>query len=80
MTKASNADTKSLVVNLAIEADEFVRLYKGTARDVVARATNGQTVRFPANILRPFVTHDGVRGRFKISFNANGKLIAIDRL
>lgn len=71
--------TSSVVVNLAIDADEFLRLYKGTARDVLARATNGQTVRFPANILRPFVTREGVHGRFKITFNANGKLIAIDK-
>ncbi len=77
---ATNADTRSLVINLAIEADEFVRIYKGTARDVVARATSGQTVRFPANILKPFVAHAGVHGRFKITFNANGKLIAIDKL
>lgn len=79
MHKTNNADTKSLVVNLAIEAEEFVRLYKGTARDVVARAANGQTVRFPANILKPFVAHNGVHGRFKITFNVNGKLIAIDK-
>lgn len=72
--------TKSVVVKLTIEADEFLRLYKGTARDVLARATNGQTVRFPANILRPFVTREGVRGRFKISFDATGKLIAIDKI
>lgn len=76
----ADPETKLLVVKLAIEADEFVRLYKGTARSVVARATNGKTVRFPANILRPFVTRDGVRGRFKITFNASGKLIAIDKL
>ena len=73
-------ERKSVVVKLAIEADEFLRLYKGSARDVLARATNGQTVRFPANILKPFVAHDGVHGRFKITFNVNGKLIAIDKL
>ena len=79
MNKTTSAATKSVVVKLDIKADEFLRLYKGTARDVFATATNGQKVRFPANILRPFVTRDGVRGRFKITFSANGKLIAIDK-
>lgn len=80
MNKTSNTTTKSLVFTLAITPDEFLRLYQGTARNVVTRATNGQTVRFPANILRPFVTRDGVRGRFRISFDAYGKLIAIDKI
>ena len=80
MKKTTNTPTKSLVVKLAIAPDEFVRLYQGSARDVLARATNGQTVRFPANILRSFVTRDGVRGRFRISFDANGKLVAIDKI
>ena len=80
MNKTSNTTTKSLVFTLAITPDEFLRLYQGTARNVVTRATNGQTVRFPANILRPFVTRDGVRGRFRISFDVNGKLISVDKI
>ena len=72
--------TSSLIVPLAIDAEDYLRMYRGTAKDVLARATNGQTIRFPANILRPFVTRDGVHGRFRIHFDARGKFVAIDRL
>lgn len=78
--KTTAGDTRSLMVDLAIDAEEFLRFYKGAARTVVVTAVNGQTVRFPANILKPFVAHNGVHGRFEITFSANGKLIAIDKL
>lgn len=70
----------TVVVDLAIPADEFVRLYRGTARDVHAHTREGRSVRFPANILRPFVTRDGVHGRFRIRFDPRGKFVAIDAL
>ena len=71
---------RSLLINLAISADEFVRLYQGRVTDVVAKASNGQTVRFPANILRPHVLRDGVQGRFRLSFDGAGKFLAIERV
>ncbi len=79
-TNTDTTDTRSLVFTLAITPDEFLRLYQGTVRNVVTKASNGQTVRFPANILRPFVTRDGVQGTFRISFDAKGKLTDIDKL
>ena len=72
-------NSKSVVLDLAISADEFLRLYQGAASQVLARANDGQSVRFPANILRPFVHHDGVHGRFVITFDETGKLLSIDK-
>ena len=62
-----------IVVELAIAADEYVRMYAGTARDVLASATDGRRVRFPASILRPFVGHDGIHGRFEIIYGTDGR-------
>ena len=70
----------SVTLQLSLSADEMLKLYSGSARDVVARAENGQIVRFPAGILRPFVTHGGVQGRFRIRFDAAGRLVDIDRV
>lgn len=67
-----------IVVSLNIPAEEYVRLYTGTVRDVQTHARNGQSVRFPAAILRPFVTRAGVHGDFRIRFDAQGKFVAID--
>lgn len=70
----------SVDLTLTIDAEEFVRLYSGSARDVVARADDGRTVRFPGAILRPHVTRDGIRGRFRIFFDGYGRFVSIDRL
>ena len=69
-----------IIVRLAIDADEFVRLYSGSINQVVARADDGRTVKFPANILRPFVTHDGINGTFKIYFDQQNKFSHIERI
>jgi hypothetical protein len=69
---------QSIDVTLAIDPDEYVRVYAGSARDVVARSDDGRTVRFPADILRRHVTRDGIRGRFRIFFDTSGRFVRID--
>lgn len=70
----------SVTVELYIEPEEFVRLYEGSARTVVARAEDGRTISFPARILRPYVTGDGVRGRFRIEFGSDNRYRSIERI
>jgi len=60
---------QAVVVNLSISRDEYLRVYQGVARTVIARDINGRRIAFPVNVLQPYVTHDGVRGRFKIEFD-----------
>ena len=67
----------AIIVDLAIPADEYVALYKGVVKDVVATARDGRVLRFPANILQRFVTRDGVYGTFTIHFDANNKFQTI---
>lgn len=71
---------RSIVVQLHISSDEFQRLYEGTAKEVVARSIDGLRVRFPANILRPFITHAGISGRFSIHFNNDNRFQGIDKI
>ena len=66
-------------VSLSIAADDYIALYQGNARDVVARAKDGRVVRFPARILQPFVTHQGVHGQFSIRFDMNNRFVGISR-
>lgn len=70
----------SVTLGLSLSADQMLKLYEGSARDVVALDDDGQTVRFPAAILRPYVTHSGVQGRFRIRFDAAGRFAGIERL
>lgn len=67
----------SITVNLAISTQEFARLYRGEARDVICTATDGRTVQFPANVLRQFLTHDGVYGEFELFFSRDNRFTRI---
>ncbi|MBT8422403.1 MAG: DUF2835 domain-containing protein [Gammaproteobacteria bacterium] len=69
------------VVSLQIPADEFRRLYEGSANTVVSRdQVTGRSVRFPANVLRQFVESGGVFGRFEIETDADNRLQTIRRV
>ena len=69
-----------IVVDLRIAADDYLRMYAGTAKSVVARARDGRRVRFPAQALRAFVSHEGITGCFAVDFDENMKLLGISRL
>ncbi len=70
----------SFVLTLDIPAERFRAWYAGAVRDVVARAEDGRRVQFPASALRPFVTHDGVHGRFRLRIDGAQRLISLERL
>ncbi len=71
---------RSILVQLRIGADEFQRLYEGTATEVAARSVDGRRVRFPANILRPFVTHAGIVGTFRIQFDNDNRFQYVEKI
>ena len=71
---------KSIVVSLVISAEEFQRLYQGSAKTVFAQSIDGRNIRFPAAILRPFVLHSGVRGTFQINFDEDNRFHSIQRM
>jgi len=66
-------------VTLHISADAYQRLYRGEARNVVARDSEGRRVQFPALALRRFVTAEGIHGVFLIRVDANHRLVDIQR-
>lgn len=69
-----------LIVDLRISSDEYLKLYRGISKTVSVRARDGRRVRFPANILQPWVSHGGIQGCFCIRFDDAGKLQEIRRL
>ena len=66
-------------VHLNISADEFERVYRGSARNILATDEQRRRIQFPASALRPFVTHEGVRGVFVIRVDTCNKLIDVQR-
>lgn len=71
---------RSITVQLEISVHEFQRLYEGSAQDVNARCLEGRRVRFPAHILRPFVTHSGIKGTFSIHFGEDNRFKSIEKI
>ncbi|PCJ35152.1 MAG: hypothetical protein COA99_14100 [Moraxellaceae bacterium] len=69
-----------VIVSLQIHRDEYLAWYQGAAKMVSANTIDGKSIQFPANILRPFVTHDGVTGTFAIYFDEENKFNEIKRL
>jgi hypothetical protein len=69
-----------VVLPIRLSADEYLKYYRGSARNVYARDLQGRVVQFPANLLQRFVTKDGIDGVFEITITAAGKLVDIRRV
>ncbi len=65
------------IVELAISKQELLKYYRGAASQISAVATDGQTILFPVTAIQPFVTHEGVFGRFQLQVNSQGRLLKI---
>lgn len=65
---------------LAITADKYLAYYKGIARDIVVRSEDNRNIKFPADAIRKFLTHEGIIGLFEIQFDENNKLIKIIKI
>jgi hypothetical protein len=65
---------------LNISAEEYLRYYRGEARFVSIRGHDGRRVQFPAERLRPFVRHDGVRGQFVLRFDGQHRFVEMQRI
>lgn len=65
---------------LRISRDEMLRYYGGQAAAVQARSEDGRQVRFPANVLRPFITAAGVDGRFLLRVDAHNRVLGLERI
>ena len=71
---------RTVIVDITITADEFVKQYQVSNAVVSTFSRDGRSVRFPANILQRFITHTGIKGSFRIQFDNAGKFSGIDKL
>ena len=46
--------------SLNLSYDKFLYVYKGQAKNVVTKTMDGRTIQFPAEILKPYLTRNGV--------------------
>jgi hypothetical protein len=69
-----------LTFTVAITSEAFVEYYRGPGRSVRVRTDDGRTLHFPASVLQPFVTRDGVHGHFMVQYDESNRLIDIKKL
>jgi len=66
--------------SLNISPEAFLRHYQGAASVVVVQADDGRRVQLPASSLRPFVSQQGIVGRFELELGRNNKLLHLKKL
>ena len=69
---------RSLIVDIRLPKEEYLKVYQSYVRQVRAVARSGESVRFPINVLQPYLTHNGVQGSFRLSFDDQYKFVGID--
>ena len=70
----------SMRFHLTISADDYLAYYAGQARSISVKADDGRRIKFPAEHLRPFVSHGGISGYFEIEFDQNHRFLSLKRL
>lgn len=71
---------QSLIIDLHISADEYLRHYRGSVNKVICTARDGRKVQFPSGVLQRFVTRDGIHGTFRLQIDDNNKLVGVERV
>jgi len=71
---------KVMRFNLHISYDTYLLVYQGHAEYIITTATDGRTVQFPAEVVKSFLTREGIHGFFEITFNQQNKFQSITKL
>lgn len=68
----------SIEFSLALRPEEVEKVYLGVAQ-VHTTLADGRTLSFPSKAVRPFITHSGVHGRFRLT-HQDGKFIELSKI
>ena len=68
------------IFSLSISAHQTRTFYAAQYNRVRVVAENGQTISLPWEVFKPFVTQDGISGKFAVYFDAHGKFKELKRL
>jgi hypothetical protein len=64
-----------ITMDISISADEMLKWYTGHAQQAIITSRDGRSVALPVTLLHPFLTREGVHGRFVLYHDANYKCI-----
>lgn len=67
-------------LTLHLDADRWRAFYEGRVRQVQARDDAGRWLRFDARHLRPYTSHDGVHGRFRLTTDDEHRFQSLEKI
>ena len=65
--------------SLYLSSEQYLAYYQGHAKRVSVVCDDGRRIEFPAEHLRPYLTHDGINGHFEIEFDRQNRFVALRR-
>ncbi len=66
--------------SIQVSREHLLAYYGGQAQRVQVTAENHKRLDLPARILRKYVTHQGLSGRFKITLDDDNRLLSLERV
>lgn len=66
--------------SISVNYDFCERLYQPGYNTVVMTADNGKRVQLPVKNLRPFVSPQGISGRFRLIIDDNNKIKSFEKV
>lgn len=66
--------------SLNLSYEQYAKVYQGIAKNVSVVADDGRRIEFPAGKIQPFLTRQGISGRFVLELTAENKLVSIQQL
>ena len=65
--------------SMQMTVEQCERYYRGSVKYVVVTCDNGLTVQLPIEKFRPYVTTNGIRGRFRLIVDDNNRFQALEK-
>ena len=77
---AEDNQLQHIEFSLNISPEEYLQYYRGEAQWVITQSLDGRKLQFPANLLQPHVTREGIRGRFILHYRSSGKAVKLSKM
>ena len=64
-------------IHVNIGREELLRWYRGEARQLIARAEDGRRISLPVEVMRRFVSEDGLKGWFLLTLDGENRFVSL---
>ena len=72
--------SQSIKFSIKLSYEKYLSFYQGYAESVLVRAYDGRKIKFPAEILKPYLTREGINGHFIIHFDDRNKYKSLEKI